>query len=135
MDDFVRESRVSPSCTRPSENNKSRLTTTPVRSLRFVPFALFSLSLFLSPPSSFFSLPFLLLLSKVSIPISRLDDNRCSRILEVSRIINTLLIRLLKKIRVANRIVRKGNETERERGVEDRLMRDIDAKTTRRDAN
>lgn len=39
MDDFVRESRVSPSCTRPSENNKSRLTTPPPR---FVPFALFS---------------------------------------------------------------------------------------------
>lgn len=53
MDDFVRESRVSPSCTRPSENNKSRLTTPP-RSLRFVPFALFFPSSSLLP-SSFLS--------------------------------------------------------------------------------
>lgn len=49
MDDFVRESRVSRSCTRPSENNKSRLTT-PVRSLRFVSFTFF----FFSLHSSFF---------------------------------------------------------------------------------
>ena len=53
MDDFVRESRVSRSCTRPSENNKSRLTT-PVRSFRFFysfffPFFLQSFPFSLSP--------------------------------------------------------------------------------------
>lgn len=78
MDDFVRESRVSRSCTRPSENNKSRLTT-PVRSLRFVSFIFF---LLFSPFFLFSSLS-----SFVRIPESTAaNDSACESHLRLDRV-------------------------------------------------